>query len=471
MQDDLLYVYATAAVIVGLLVYKVATRRFDPFEPIWLFLVGYAHVYVIQAISVNEWALAIRGVDVVTAANQRALWALVWFLLVYYFGPGRLAPRMLPGPPRGWSLPAVAALSPLLFAWGVYCAAAVIMQGQGDDSTVSAELTIFRSFPFVMIVAGIMLLVTGRQPAAPSPTALALGIAVVLIYVAIWMFNGKRSHSLIGVLSAVCAYYITRRSRPSWPVLMSTAFAGALVVAVAIGWRNNPKYERSVTGFIEYLGDFRVTSILKSLNIEDEEEPEAEDARVDLSIPKSHETIEYGGFLLMIDTLPEKSDYDYGANYLRIFSTFVPRPLWPDKPLYGREQWIQAWQAGSELKREEDFTGPAIGILGATQLNGGSVGTLVVLFFVASFLRAAYGYFSRYDTVPCVQMWWALWYFNAWFMVVGDDPATWFYYNWGFACMPSLVIIWLVNIFAPAPGTVQAGRSNPSTITLTVARA
>jgi hypothetical protein len=36
-------------------------------------------------------------------------------------------------------------------------------------------------------------------------------------------------------------------------------------------------------------------------------------------------------------------------------------------------------------------------------------------------------------------------------MVVADDPAVWFYYNWGFTCLPSLLIIWLINAFSPAP--------------------
>jgi hypothetical protein len=451
MRDDVLYVYGIAGAIAATLACAIVRKRFDAFEPIWLFLVGYAHVYVIQAITVRDWAFVIRGVDVVTAANQRAFWALLWFLLIYYVGPGRWVGRRLPRPPRGWSVTAVAGLSPLLIVWGLYCAWIVVAQGQGEDITASAELTVFRSFPFVMMVAGILLVVTGSLPTSRSPVMLGLGLAVVGAYVCIWMFNGKRSHSLIGVLAVVCAYYITRQKRPSWTVLCATAFTGALVVAVAIGWRNNPKYERSPSGFIEYLGDFHVASILTSLNIEDEEEPEAADAKVNLSVPKSYETTEMGGFLLMMDTLPDKADYDFGANYLRIFSTFIPRFLWPEKPLYGRDQWIQAWQAGSELKRDDDFTGPAIGILGATQLNGGAVGTLAVLAVVATFLRAAYSYFLCHKTVPCVQAWWALWYFNAWFMVVGDDPATWFYYNWGFTCMPCLALVWLLNTFAPAP--------------------
>ena len=150
----------------------------------------------------------------------------------------------------------------------------------------------------------------------------------------------------------------------------------------------------------------------------------------------TYETEEYGGFLLMMDTVPHKSDYDYGANYLRVFSTFIPRIIWRDKPLFGRRAWVNAWIAGSEMKRDEDFTSPAIGILGATQLNGGTIGTLIVLAAIALVLRTAYEYFRLHPDVPWVQFWWAITYYNAWFMVVNDDPMVWFYYNWGVHGVP-----------------------------------
>ncbi len=103
---------------------------------------------------------------------------------------------------------------------------------------------------------------------------------------------------------------------------------------------------------------------------------------------------------------------------------------------------MAAWIAGSEMERDEDFTGPAIGILGATQLNGGAVGTLIVLGCVALLLRVSYEYFRLYADVPWVQFWWAITYYNAWFMVVNDDPMVWFYYNWGFTTFPIVVCLW-----------------------------
>src|SRR5262249_55673535 len=102
-MDDRAYIFATAAVILACFLAQVLTRKFDPFAPVWLFLVGYVQVYIVQALSYREWALAIRGNDLVTAANFRAFWALVWFLAVYHLGIGRRLAPALPRPPRAWS--------------------------------------------------------------------------------------------------------------------------------------------------------------------------------------------------------------------------------------------------------------------------------------------------------------------------------------------------------------------------------
>ena len=90
---------------------------------------------------------------------------------------------------------------------------------------------------------------------------------------------------------------------------------GALVVSIAIGWRNNADYEFSPSGFAQYLSEFKVAKILESLNIDEQE---------DSLEAISHETAEYGGFLLMMDAVPEKSEYDYGMNYMRIVLHLYP---------------------------------------------------------------------------------------------------------------------------------------------------
>ena len=300
----------------------------------------------------------------------------------------------------------------------------------------SSEEALFRSFPFVMLVAAVMLVITGRTGQTVRPAFLACGLLAGAAYVAIWIFNGKRSHSLIGLLATVCAHYLTQLKRPSWLVLIVTGVLGAVVVTVALGWREAGTYPRSAAGFIQYLTDFQPEKVLVNLNIKDEDNESGN---------KSYESYEYGGFLLMMDTVPGKSPYDYGENYLRVFSTFIPRIIWPNKPLFGRSKWIGAWMAGSEMERADDFAGPAIGILGATQLNGGATGTLIVLGCAAFILRCAYEYLRLHAEAPWVQFWWAITYYNAWFMVVTDDPLVWFYYNWGFTAIPVVALTWWWN--------------------------
>jgi hypothetical protein len=441
---DQVYVYTTLGIVAVYFLLHVVRKRFDPFAPIWLFLFGYVHIYVIQAIANREWAYNVRGFELVTAANWRSLWALVLFLVAYQCGLGRVFARWLPRPPSHWSAGVVGLTSPFLVVWGLICGGIL---GGGlaaqDPTTMTAEEALFRSFAFVLLVAGILLIVTGRQISTPRPAFLWAGLAISALYVVIWTFNGRRSHALMGVMEAACAFYITRGKRPSWAVLLTMAFVGASVVALAITWREQRGHEHSMAGFSEFVSEFDLNSILVSLNMQEREPVSFK--------PMSHETEEWGGFLLMMDTVPDKAEYDYGANYLRVFSTFIPRIVWPNKPLFGREQWVNAWIAGSELKRDSKFTGPAIGILGATQLNGGALGTAIVLACAGLLLRTAYEYFLLHATVPWVQAWWSTFFLNAWFMVVGDDPLTWFYYNWGVVGLPILVFFWIANkIGAPA---------------------
>jgi hypothetical protein len=435
-MEELYFVYGTALVIVLYFIHQAVSRKFDPFAPIWLFLIGYLQVYVLQAVSFHSWAIGVRGKELVAAANFRSFWALIWFLLVYQFGPAPAAARMVPYPPRNWSPLFVGIISPPLILWGLYCANMLVSGELPTAETYTSEDALVRSFPFMMLVAAVLLLITGRTTKSRHPLFLAAGLLAGTAYVLIWMFNGKRSHSLIGLLSTVCAFYLARLRRPSWPVLITTGVLGALVVSIAIGWREAINYQRSVTGFVQYLTEFQPEQILVNLNMKEEED--------DVEL-RSYEPFEYGGFLLMMDTVPAKSPYDYGESYLRVFSTFIPRIVWPEKPLFGRSKWIGAWIAGSEMERAEDFAGPAIGILGATQLNGGVLASLIVLGLLAFAMRAAFEYLRLYPDVPWVQFFWAITYYNAWFMVVNDDPVVWFYYNWGFTAMPVIVLAWWWN--------------------------
>ncbi len=166
---ELIYVYATGGVVVTYFLVQCLSRRLDPFAPVWLFLVGYTQLYVVQSLSYHTWAVGVRGAEVVAATNWRALWALCWFLAVYHLNPGRLLAAALPRPPRAWSPLVVAGLAPPLILWGLFCSSMHMRAGYETEAALSPETAIFASFPFVMMVAAIMLIVTGRNLGAPRP--------------------------------------------------------------------------------------------------------------------------------------------------------------------------------------------------------------------------------------------------------------------------------------------------------------
>ena len=442
-MNDLYYVYGTAIVVVGMILARVVRRDFDPFAPVWLFLATYGQIYVVQAISHREYALRARGPEVVAAANFRSFWALLVFLAVYYCGAARFVAKKLPKPPTSWSPGLVAILSPILVVWGIASAGYVLRTG---DSEIGAGETLLMQFPIFLLVAGALLIVTGRQPSHPRPLFTAMGLAIVVLYGLIWMFNAKRSHSVFAVLVGVCAFYVPRFKRPGLIGMAAIALSCMVAVTVAIGWRGTTKYEQSAAGFIQYLGDYDLKSILVNLSVS---EADASEAAL-TGEQSTKETHEYGGYILMLATVPEKSPYDYGASYLRIFSTYIPRLVWPDKPLFGRREWVLAWMAGSEQPRDEGFTGPAIGLLGACQLNGGAIATAIVMAVLAMILRIAYDFYRWHADLPWAQAWWAMTYFNAWLVPLNDDPFVWFYYLYGHTTLPPLVLLWIGNkLLAP----------------------
>jgi hypothetical protein len=442
-MNETLPAYLTGGLILTLVLGAVFLfrSRFDPFAPVWLFLIGYFQVYVIQALSYRDWAVSVHGEQIVESANWRAFWAILVFLAVYAWGPGRWVSGKVPRAPFHWSMPTLSVVVPCMLTWGFFCSVVMIIQGTETETSKGEQL--LRQFYFMMLGSGILLMVTGSKRERPAKLLFLAGLCVAMCFVMLWIFQGKRSPSLIGILACACAYYGPRFKRPPVAVLLVLALVGSMVVAVSLAWRNQRLYDRSATGFVQFLADFDPSTALVNLNLAEAENPNAHKKEF-----RSKETEEYGGFLLMISTVPERSGYDYGANYLRLFTTFIPRIVWQDKPLPGRDKWIAAWMAGSEFKRDDTFTGPAIGILGALQLNGGAPATAIVMSIIAVLLRSAYEYYRRYQFTCWAQAWWALTYYNAWLMTVNDDPLVWFYYIYGFSIMPPMVFLWLINRFA-----------------------
>ena len=294
---------------------------------------------------------------------------MLWFLAVYYSGFGKRIAARLPRVPSHWSPGLIAAISPGMVAWGLVCAGVALRSVE-----VAQEQNILRQFPIMMLAAGVLLVVTGRQPDTPRPAFSAIGAAIVLGYVLIWMFNGRRSHAVIGVLTGACAWYVPRHRRPSLPSLAATAVALRLGrVARARVAKQHETPADGLPGSSTFLGDFDPSNMLVDLNVQDRDDPEGHPSRADeqgdggvrrLSADDGDRPREVEN-TTTDNRISESSRRSYPRIDLARQADLRPRPV---------DQG--AWMVGSEFPRKEDFTGPAISVLGATQLNGGAVATL-----------------------------------------------------------------------------------------------
>ena len=229
--------------MVGTFAFQVLTEAVRPFRADLALLRGlHARIYVVQAISYHDWAVEgpRRGAGLLDGQLPGVLGPGV-VPAGLSLGPGKAAgsAKVLPKAADAWSVAPVNLLCPLSDARsGASCCAGSILRGSTPRTgPTSAEAALFMSFPLFLLVAGVLLIVTGRQPDKPRPAYTAAGVAIAASYMLIWMFNGKRSHSLIAVLAGVCSFYIPRFRRPSFPVLIMTAVMGLMAVGIAIGWR------------------------------------------------------------------------------------------------------------------------------------------------------------------------------------------------------------------------------------------
>jgi oligosaccharide repeat unit polymerase len=92
-------------------------------------------------------------------------------------------------------------------------------------------------------------------------------------------------------------------------------------------------------------------------------------------------------FFLSIDKTPEKLPFQYGRTLLRVITSFVPRPLWPDKP------WSFGMEFNEKYVAKPGFiasVSPAT--ISELYINFSLPGVIIGFFVIGVFLRAMYQY-------------------------------------------------------------------------------
>ena len=435
-MSDEPYIYATAAVIVATVLLGVFRKSFDPFAPIWLFLVGYAQVYVVQAISYRDWAIRVRGHELVDRGERAGLLGACsgsWRSITA--GSARSSPARLPRPPasgrRRWS----PSITPLMIVWGLVCAG-LVLGGGDDEPDVAPRRRLLRAFPIMMLVGGHPA-DRDRPAAGDGRGRCSPGPGVVVVVGLHRDLDVQRQAVALAVRRADDASArstLARASGRRCPCWRRRRWPACLVVSLAIGWRGNNRTTSTTSrASSQYVGDFDLESILVNLNIKSQHDEEIDVRRRD-GQPRDRG----------VRRLPP--DDGHRARRSRTTTT-APRTSGSSRPTSpgssGTTSRSTAASSGStpgSPARSSSATTTSPARRSASWAPPSSTAapsaTLIVMAVLAPAAPHGLRVLPAPRRVPWVQVWWSLTFYNAWLMIVNDDPFVWFYYIYGHTTVP-----------------------------------
>lgn len=420
------------------------TRRFDLFEPVHLFAVPYAVMFVIRPAydlatpgGLPSWfGWSMQG-GYLQAQIIAALGAGMFYIGYYWIPSQPVAaafpiPRFaLSGRAVAWLTVIAASLSAVLF--GVYVisvggmsALGTLLLGRNVPYSPLSSVAIgpswastgyFSVAPLAITSLAILLLAILRRWKSPAGAA-AIAILVASQVEAIG--RGDRSWFLSALGSVVILWYLRRRQRPA---LMAAAIAVPLIFVFGI---TLPREYRAVSS----TEPPSVTEIVQSALLDQKQ-------NLDVFFT-STETGMVDDLALEVEAVPSEIPYALGSTYAGDATRPIPRPLWPDKP---REEDVALTAViFPTLAQVTVFT---FSIFGEPFLNFSYIGVAFILAVYGVISRAFYIWFRSAEEVPAVQAIYATSLpFMALYMVLGVGSS---YHRQAIFLAPMLVIIVLAQ--------------------------
>jgi len=405
-----------AVAVVLPIAWRIRQGRFDPFEPIVVFALAWAVMFVVRplAIVVRDDTI-FYGVDIGGTLDEAVLLGLlgaVAFVVAYERPLGVGIARRLPSPPEqvdtraalGWSIGVAAtgiiALLLFLLPAGGIGAIGTFLGGRGaalDELLATSPMYLWWASLLVIPAAlvAVALAVTEPRPVMIVVAAALLGIALVRTVPA-----GNRVFLLVLGGGIVVFLYLRARSRPGIVVLVVAPLL-ALFVSKAVLDLRYAENRQNVTTIVERF----VASPSRAF-------------RPILEGPDAEMAPALAGALSVV---PEQLPHRYGGVTLGDLARRpIPRQLWagkPDPP--GHEVVALVWP---EARATGGFD-PAFTPLLYFYWDFGLLGVLVGLAAYGLVARSAYAYFRLYEGNLGVQIAFAA---ALWFLVVAvrQDPVS-----------------------------------------------
>jgi oligosaccharide repeat unit polymerase len=385
------YVLVAVAILLSALPFAIAVgqRRFDPFEPVYLFALSFAVLFAVRPLFdltqpggvppfvgyplQSTYAVAL-GVGVLGA---------IGFYIGYYTRVGARLARSIPVASGEWvsSTLYTVILLGVLLSFGLF---AIFLRSQGGLSVLAAFLDgrnlvsgaalhnssgyLYAAPLWLTAFAVLLLARLGKWRSLGGLIAFVLLSLSQLTEIAL----GDRSWTLPALAAVVLTWYLRRGRRPAvWTAafLLVTMF----IVGVTVPRQYRATADRQA-GLIE-------TALAATLD------------------PGSSVAQFFGGGdTAMVDALavellfvPGTIPYQSGRTYLEELTRPVPRSFWPDKPVAADTQIMRAiWP-----DYDRQGVGFSFSLFGEPYLNLGFVGVLIFSLIFGVLCRTLYAWFLR----------------------------------------------------------------------------
>jgi hypothetical protein len=403
---------AIALTLAAPLAARIIRRRFDPFEPLVLFVLAYGVMFVARPLSmIISGDVAYDGprgsTDVSGTFVEMLLIALIGALAFVggYETPlgSRLASswRGLGDITAPWVIRAVLAIGGLgivsvlifLFYSAGLSGFALMLRGRSPElSSEIATTTFYLWYSSLLLVpAALVLLAVGleRRERILIFAAIALGSVFLLRTLPL----GDRIAILPFLGGLFAFHYLRRATRPTPFVLAAIALIALVGSSFLSDLRGREtRGENIAETVVRSIQPERVLSPLHS-------GPDSEMAPV---------------FAAALAHIPERMGYTYGRTIFGDLATRpIPRVLWSDKPVPPREKLIASlWP----VERREAGINPEFSILLYFFWDFGIPGVILGMLAFGIGARALFTYFLNYRHALSVQIFYSL---AMWFVVIG----------------------------------------------------
>ncbi|HEX8123183.1 MAG TPA: O-antigen polymerase [Solirubrobacteraceae bacterium] len=391
---DALLIAATALILLVPVVVRAVQGRFDPFEPIFIFVMAYGVMFVVRpaAMLINNdmgFMIADRSVDLQATFRPAVVLGLlgaVGFVGGYFLRAGERAAERIPAPPQPDMRRVVVGATALWFL-GAAMYGLFLVQSSAGGSVIklllsgrSLELTqayknssaYLYSSPFLMVAATLILFAAALS--TRNRRVLAGSVLSTILLCGLLGPTGSRTVLFPLVLGLGVIYYTTRGRRPRALSLVVVTLLALFVSSVLLDVRSSAT--RQQVGAVAAVKQ----------NVRDP-------LRMFVPLTRDADAAELPALAAAVAVVPEEVPHEWGRGTLRdVLARPIPHQLWAGKPKQPKERviaaiWPDAYEVGA--------ANPEFSVLLSFFIDGGYPGAVLGMLLYGVLSAALYWWYLR----------------------------------------------------------------------------